>query len=59
MSVSGRHRDLVLGPKTAHRDEIVFETAGTLAPGHAKGLELDIAIAEPDPENDFSPGHHV
>ena len=47
----GLHRDLVLGPQPADRDQIGLETARPLRPRHAERLELNIAIAKPDTED--------
>jgi hypothetical protein len=51
--------DAVLGPQTFDDFETLLEAADALAARHAKGVELDIAIAEPDAEDEIAPPDRV
>ena len=57
--MAGLHRNLVLGPQPPDRHQIGLETACPLRARHTERLELDIAIAKPDTEDDLSARDHI
>jgi hypothetical protein len=46
--------DIVFGPQPLDDIQTLFETAHALAARHAEGVELDIAIAQPDTKDEIA-----
>ena len=57
--IRGFHLDLILGPQPLDRRQAGLEPGHPLRARHAERLELDIAVAEADAEDDLTAGDDV